>query len=103
MSIRIRDVVELVCTRLDLSHDELRSSSREKHVAEARALVYLLARRHTRMGWKAIARYSTGKDASTARFQGERLSHQIGLDPGLATAVVELDQALVRLAEGTRG
>lgn len=103
MSVRIRDVLELVCDRTGVAREQLHSASREKHVAEARAMVFHLARRHTRLGWRAIARYSTGGDASSARYLRERLLVRMALDDQLKHDVLELDQELLELGAGTEG
>lgn len=67
MAVKMNDLVELVCERTGVSRNDLRLPTKERHVVEARALIYTLARKHTRLGWAAIARYSSGCDPSSAR------------------------------------
>lgn len=59
---------EIVCSQLGVPPDELRDRRlRERHIEEARALLYYLARKHTRLSYGAIARYSTGVHRSSVR------------------------------------
>lgn len=102
MTIRVAQLLDVVCARTGVTREELRGPSRERHISEARALVYYLARTHTRLGWRAIARYSTGKDGMGARQQYEAMLARMIAVPALAVDVSELDQELLRLAQGTQ-
>src|SRR3990167_4749183 len=93
MPVRVTDLLDLVCRRTGLTREQLQSQTRERHVVEARALVYYLARAHTRLGWRAIARYSTGQDASGVRVSYRRLLKRMSEDPGLAVDVTDLERA----------
>jgi chromosomal replication initiation ATPase DnaA len=91
MPIRVSDCLDAVCLYTGLSREDLRSASRERHLAQARAIVYYLARKSTRLGWRAIVRHATGRRwASSAQRMVERLEQRMVEDPHLAHDVLEL-------------
>lgn len=94
MPVRMADIVSLVCDRLEVTPEELRNGTRERHVADARAVVYYLARRHTRLSWRSIAKRSTGKDHMAAVRTYQRAMKSLG---ALAPVVLELERRM----EGT--
>jgi chromosomal replication initiation ATPase DnaA len=97
---RVGRLIDVVCDRTGVSREELRGDSRERHVADARALVYLLARKHTRLGWRAIARHSTGRDPSGARMAHRALLVRLEEEPLLAADVAAVEQELEQGAPG---
>lgn len=95
MPIRVGDIVAIVMRETGVTHEELRSGSKERHVTMAKSMVYYLAKRYTSLGWKAIARHSFGQDRSSARALYERLLERASQDGQLAVRLVELERLVV--------
>jgi chromosomal replication initiation ATPase DnaA len=94
MPIRLKDIVDVVLRKLHVSDEELHEKGRERHVVEARAFIYLLARKHTRLSWRAIVKRSTGQNHMAAVRHYQRLKQQLERDPEAKRLADELEQGV---------
>jgi chromosomal replication initiation ATPase DnaA len=92
MPVRLRDIIDVVLRELHVSDEELKKSGRERHVVEARAFIYLLARKHTRLSWRAIVKRSTEQNHMAAVRHYQRLVLKLEADPEAKRLVDELEQ-----------
>lgn len=96
-------VVAHVAERFCLSPELLRSSNRERHVAEARDVAWWLLRRHSRGGTSQLSRALGRSDHSTALRGIERCEKRRKSSAWLQQQLEQLEQELEAMTKGGPG
>ncbi|MGJ3252860.1 MAG: chromosomal replication initiator protein DnaA [Elainellaceae cyanobacterium] len=87
-------VIATVADTLNISIDDLKSSSRRREISSARQIGMYLMRQHTDLSLPKIGEMFGGKDHTTVMYSCEKISQHIKSDPELARTVRQLSDRI---------
>jgi chromosomal replication initiator protein len=93
-TVTIDHIQQSICKHFNLKIQELRATSRSRHVVLPRQIGMHLVRKYTGLGFKEIGLYFGGKDHSTVMYACKKIEADIETDPAIRTAVEAIQNLL---------
>lgn len=85
----------LVCTELQITHDELIGRDRHLNIAKARHLIFYLLHKYTRLHLKQIGDIIGGRHHSTVIYGIQNAKDQIDTDPDFKKLTERIESKIV--------